>query len=125
MSTLLKDALKEHKGSFDFGGLFFTLAVKEGGSEDMHLDWGDSPFSLAIITSVGDRAAYFCIPQLGIKIPLYPGQFLAVASRLLSHYMCYVQDADSNAKSKRRVVIVAFCDALILAHADNWKMRPL
>lgn len=89
----------------------------------MHLDWGDSPFTLAIITSVGERAAYFCIPQLGIKIPLYPGQFLAVASRLLSHYMNYIEDADTSLGVQRRVVLVAFCDHLIISHAADWEMR--
>lgn len=79
----------------------------------------NSPFSLAIIISVGDHAAYICISQLDIKIPLYPVQFPAVTSHLLSHYICYMQDADSNTKLKRRVVIVAFCNVRILIYIDN------
>lgn len=117
--------LTEHQNSFDFGGSFSTIAVKEGGSELMHIDWGDSPDSLTFITSVGGRSVYFCIPQLRMKIPLQPGQFLAVASRLLSHFVVHITDETEHqlnlrAACDRRVVIVGFCEYLWLKHSEDW-----
>ncbi|KAJ7717332.1 hypothetical protein B0H16DRAFT_1799337 [Mycena metata] len=70
----------------DFGGLFTTMAVKEGGSERIHIDWNDNLHKYALIFAAGDwEGGEFCIPQLGIRIPLRPGQVLAVRTRLLAH----------------------------------------
>ena len=81
----------------------------------MHLDWGDSPRTLTLIMSVGEKAVYLCLPQLNLKIPLYSGQFLAIASRVLSHFVYYIED--EHGVDARRVVIVGFCDALVIDHA--------
>lgn len=122
---LMGPALCQYQNSFDFGGSFFTVALKEGGSELMHIDWGDSPTSLTFITSVGGRSVYFCIPQLRMKVPLRPGQFLAVASRLLSHFVTEISGETGDrlplrTAYDRRVVIVAFCDHHLMKHSEDW-----
>lgn len=77
--------LTEHQNSFDFGGSFSTIVVKEGGSEMMHIDWRNSTTSLTFITLVNGRSVYFCIP-------LQLGQFLIVVPRLLSHFVAHITD---------------------------------
>lgn len=78
-------------GIFDFEGLGSMLAMGEGVANKMHLDGGDSPRTLAVILSTGTAVAYFCIPQLNVKIPLRAGQCLAVSARMLSHYAHHVE----------------------------------
>lgn len=109
---LMQKKLALYNGSFNFGGMFFTMAVKEGGSELIHLDWGDSKFTMALITSVGGLAIYLCLPQLKVKILIYPSQVLAVATRVLTHFAARIEsiEIDESIPKKRRVVIVGFCD---------------
>ncbi|KAG1885905.1 uncharacterized protein F5891DRAFT_891420, partial [Suillus fuscotomentosus] len=41
----------------------------------------------AFVFAVGDwEGGEFCVPQLGIKIPVRPGQLLAVLARVLAHF---------------------------------------
>ena len=53
--------------SLDFGGMFFGLAVKEGGSGTIHLDWTDHPCAYAwvILAGEGWEGGELCLPQLG------------------------------------------------------------
>ncbi|KAJ7163193.1 hypothetical protein C8R46DRAFT_818286, partial [Mycena filopes] len=72
--------------ALNFGGLFFTIAIKEGSSERIHIDWNDCLQKYALIFCAGDyTGGDFCIPQLKIRIPLRPGSVLAVRTRLLAH----------------------------------------
>ncbi|KAK7682262.1 hypothetical protein QCA50_014465 [Cerrena zonata] len=73
-------------GVFDFHGLGNALAFCSGYSDGMHIDLGDSKETVAVILAAGEAVVHFCIPQLDLKIPLYPGQCLTVSARLLSHY---------------------------------------
>jgi hypothetical protein len=93
------------------GGPFFALAVKESGSGVVHLDWNDNRGIYAYIFAVGDwEGGEFCIPQLGIKIPVRPGQVLAVLARVLAHFSAPVT-------SGRRIVFTCFTDTLLFKHA--------
>lgn len=95
----------------DMGGPFFALAVKESGSGVVHLDWNDNRGIYAYIFAVGDwEGGEFCIPQLGIKIPVRPGQVLAVLARVLAHFSAPVT-------SGRRIVFTCFTDTLLFKHA--------
>ncbi|KAJ7815265.1 hypothetical protein B0H14DRAFT_2304317, partial [Mycena olivaceomarginata] len=72
--------------NLNFDGLFFTVAVKEGSSEVLHVDWNNNLHTYAIIFCVGDyTGGEFCIPQIGYRIPLRAGAILAVRTRLLAH----------------------------------------
>ncbi|KAJ7020270.1 hypothetical protein C8F04DRAFT_1275325 [Mycena alexandri] len=94
----------------DFGGTFFTVAVKEGGSERIHIDWNNNLHKFALIFAAGDwEGGEFCIPQLGIRIPLRPGQVIAVRTRLLAHCTAPIM-------SGRRVVFTCFTDSFLLEH---------
>ncbi|KAJ7164352.1 hypothetical protein C8R46DRAFT_1220857 [Mycena filopes] len=97
---------KEFKArpALNFGGLFFTVAIKEGSSERIHVDWNDCPQKYALIFCAGNYVgADFCIPQLNIRIPLGPGSVLAVRTRLLAHCATPII-------SGRRVVFTCFTD---------------
>lgn len=93
----------------DFGGLFYTVAVKEGSSERIHIDWNDNLHKYALIFCTGDyTGGEFCVPQLGVRVPLGPGSVIAARTRLLAH--C------SAALSGRRVVFTCFTDSTLLEH---------
>ncbi|KAJ7331533.1 hypothetical protein DFH08DRAFT_649034, partial [Mycena albidolilacea] len=93
--------------NLDFGGLFFTIAVKEGSSEVLHVDWNDNLHTYAIIFAVGDyTGGEFCVPQIGHRIPLRPGAVLVARTRLLAH--C------SHVGCGRRLVFTCFTDSTLL-----------
>ncbi|KAF8214519.1 hypothetical protein K438DRAFT_1446246, partial [Mycena galopus ATCC 62051] len=72
--------------NLDFGGLFITMAIKEGSSEEDHIDWNDPLFKYAIVFTVGEyTGADFVLPQLGRRIPFPPGSIFLVRTRLLVH----------------------------------------
>ncbi|KAJ7142159.1 hypothetical protein C8R46DRAFT_886706 [Mycena filopes] len=94
----------------DFGGTFYTMAVKEGSSERIHVDWNDNLHKFALIFTAGDyTGGEFCIPQLGIRIPFLPGSVVAVRTRLLAHCSAPVL-------SGRRIVFTCFTDSTLLEH---------
>ncbi|KAJ7599587.1 hypothetical protein C8J56DRAFT_770928, partial [Mycena floridula] len=63
----------------DFGPTFFTVAVKSGLSEILHLDMVDDAEDFTWIAVVRDfTGGYFYAPQFGICIPVFPGQILGV-----------------------------------------------
>ncbi|KAG1860556.1 hypothetical protein C8R48DRAFT_673767 [Suillus tomentosus] len=98
--------------NLDMGGPFFTVAAKEAGSGITHLDWNDDRAIFAFIFAVGDwEGGEFCAPQLGIKIPLRPGQVLAVLARVLAHFSAPVTKG-------RRIVFTCFTDKLLFRHSD-------
>ncbi|KAJ7199378.1 hypothetical protein GGX14DRAFT_373164, partial [Mycena pura] len=93
--------------NLDFGGLFLAIAVKEGSSEVLHVDWNDNLHTYAIVFCIGDYVGgEFCIPQIGRRIPLRPGAILAVRTRLLAH--C------THVGSGRRLVFTCFTDSTLL-----------
>ncbi|KAJ7817680.1 hypothetical protein B0H14DRAFT_2373847, partial [Mycena olivaceomarginata] len=94
--------------NLDFGGLFFTIAVKEGSSEVLHVDWNDNLHTYAIIFAIGDyTGGEFCVPQIGHHIPLRPGAVLAARTRLLAH--C------SHIGCGRHLVFTCFTDSTLLS----------
>ncbi|TFK60067.1 hypothetical protein BDN72DRAFT_779865 [Pluteus cervinus] len=106
---------KEYKArpSLDFGGSFFTVAVKEGSSEVFHIDWNDAPQSITWLLPVGEGwvGGELCLPQLGYKIPTYPGQILGVLTRHLVH-------ATTPVTSGRRIIFTCFTDSLVIKHSQ-------
>ncbi|KIK32119.1 hypothetical protein CY34DRAFT_19277 [Suillus luteus UH-Slu-Lm8-n1] len=106
---LLKHDLKLRPDLF-MGGPFFAVAAKEAGSGIVHLDWNDDRAIYAFVFAVGDwEGGEFCAPQLGIKIPIRPGQVLVVLARVLAHFSAPVT-------SGRRVVFTCFTDRLLFRH---------
>lgn len=96
----------------DLGPCFFAVAVKEGASEWLHLDYSDDLEFFAWVVAVGDwTGGEFCAPQLGVKFPIRPGQVLAVRARYLAH--C------SSPLVGRRVVFTCFAEATLLKRADR------
>lgn len=107
----------EHKyqlrPNLDMGGPFFAIAAKESGSGVVHIDWNDDRALYAFVFAVGDwEGGEFCAPQLGIKIPIRPGQVLAVLARVLAHFSAPVT-------SGRRIVFTCFTDRLLFRHRDD------
>ncbi|KAJ7849127.1 hypothetical protein B0H14DRAFT_2228962, partial [Mycena olivaceomarginata] len=74
----------------DFGGLWFTVAVKEGLSEIIHLNFNDTHALVTFIwvvlcPNLSWTGGEFFVPQLKGKIPFCRGQMLAVQTRILAH----------------------------------------
>ncbi|KAG2747933.1 hypothetical protein P692DRAFT_20875242 [Suillus brevipes Sb2] len=99
--------------SLNMGGPFFTVAAKESGSGVVHIDWNDDRALYAFIFAVGDwEGGEFCVPQLGIKIPMRPGQVIAVLARVLAHFSAPVTTG-------RRIVFTCFTDHLLFRHGKD------
>ncbi|KAJ7449523.1 hypothetical protein FB451DRAFT_747434, partial [Mycena latifolia] len=101
--------------AIDFEGVFFCIAVKEGSSEIIHLDFNDPLPLVTLIWVVSPADASwtggeFCAPQLGWKVPFCPGQMIAVRARLLAH--CGAQVTGGG-----RLVLTCFSDSMTLEHA--------
>lgn len=106
MRDFLGDAVDE-RPAMDFGGLFLTMAVKEGSSEHTHIDWNESIQKYSLIFCAGDfRGGEFCTPQLNTRVPLQPGSVLAARTRILAHCSAPV--------SGRRLVFTCFTDSTLL-----------
>ncbi|KAF9491164.1 hypothetical protein BDN71DRAFT_1453371 [Pleurotus eryngii] len=99
----------------DFGGAFFTVAIKVGSSECWHIDWNDDRCgSIAWVVPIGEfTGGDFCSPQLLTHISICRGQVLEVQAWRLIHCglkttgVCHV--------------FTLFTDGLILKHADKGK----
>src|SRR5215471_10599899 len=91
----------------DLQGPFFTVAVKEGASEIWHIDWNDDVNTITWVIPVGNwEGGEFCIAQLGVRIPIRPGQVLGVRAKLLAHCSAPVA-------SGKRVVFTCFTDFMV------------
>lgn len=98
--------------ALDFLGPFFTVAVKEGSSEIIHVDVNDDKAIRTYIFCVGDwEGGELVLPQLGIKIPIHPGQVLAVMSDTLAHCSAPLKG--------RRIVFTCFSDKFLMKHSDK------
>ncbi|KAG2150778.1 hypothetical protein DEU56DRAFT_728262 [Suillus clintonianus] len=66
------------------GGPFFNVVAKEVGSSVTHIDCNNDKAVYGFLFAVGDwEGGEFCVPQLSIKIPVRPGQILAVLAMFL------------------------------------------
>jgi hypothetical protein len=109
--TILVDQLA-NRPSLAFGGAFFTVAVKEGSSEVVHLDFNDDPNGITWIIPLGDwEGGEFCVPQLNMKIPIRSGQMLGAMTRVLAHCSAPVTKG-------RRVILTLFSDKTLLKHSS-------
>jgi len=98
--------------ALDFKGAFFTVAIKEGGSERVHIDWSDGRKTMTWVFAMGDwEGAEFVAPQIGVRVPLVAGHLFGVMSRTIAHFTTPI-------RSGRRVVFTCFTDQLLLAHTN-------
>ena len=108
--TLLAEEFKK-RPALQFGGAFFTVAIKEGSSEVIHLDFNDDPNGISWIVPLGDwEGGEFCLPQLGIKIPIRSGQILGAMTRILAHCSAPVKGF--------RIILTLFADKFLLDHSN-------
>ncbi|KJA16329.1 hypothetical protein HYPSUDRAFT_58275 [Hypholoma sublateritium FD-334 SS-4] len=92
----------------DFGGAFFTVAVKEGSSERIHIDFNDDIKNVAFVVPFGDfTGADLCLPQLNTRVPISAGQVVAFDAKLLAH-------CSSPIISGRRIILTLFTDYVTL-----------
>jgi hypothetical protein len=98
--------------ALDFDGAFFALAVKEGSSERIHIDFNDAKKTMTWVWAVGDwEGAEFAAPQLGIVVPVRPGQVMGVMAGVIAHFT-------RPKASGRRLVFTCFTEQLLWSH-DN------
>jgi hypothetical protein len=97
----------------DFDGAFFAIAVKEGVSEMIHVDFNDGKKTITWVWPVGDwdEGADFVAPQLGVRVPVRAGQMIGIMAGTMAHFITPI-------KSGRRVIFTCFTDQLLWAH-DN------
>ncbi|KAG0692925.1 hypothetical protein DFH29DRAFT_816945, partial [Suillus ampliporus] len=63
------------------------------------------------IIAVGDwKGGEFCISQLGIKIPVRPGQVLALLACILAYFSAFMTTG-------RHIMFSCFTDALLFKHS--------
>ena len=114
-NRVMKILAKElaNRPALQFGGAFFTVAAKEGSSEIIHLDFNDDPNGVSWVVPLGDwEGGEFCLPQLGIKIPIQSGQILGAMTRILAHCSAPVTKGF-------RIVLTLFADKNLLKHATE------
>ena len=99
--------------ALDFGGAFYCVAVKEGVSERIHVDFNDSKKTITWIFLVGDweEGAELVAPQLGIKVPVRPGQMVGFMSGVIAHFNLPITTG-------RRVIFTCFTDQLLWKHGN-------
>jgi hypothetical protein len=108
--TTLADELA-NRPALSFGGAFFTVAVKEGSSELLHLDFNDDPNGISWIVPLGDwEGGQYCVSQLGMKIPIQSGQVLGAMTRILAHCSAPVKG--------RRIILTLFANKNLLKHSS-------
>lgn len=95
----------------DFGGAFYAMAIKDGGSQKIHLDWMDHSGTYAWILNIGPswKGGDLCFPQLGKRVPTRPGQVIAFQGRYLAH--C------ASPTLGDRLVITCFSDRSLMGRA--------
>ena len=113
-SPTIHNVFKE-RPALNFQGVFFTLAIKEGGSQRIHLDWTDHPWTYAWIMLAGEawKGGELCLPQLGRKIPTCPGQVIAFTGRTLAHFSASYSEG-------RRLLFTGFTDSWIMNHTHTF-----
>ncbi|KAK7006115.1 hypothetical protein R3P38DRAFT_2793880 [Favolaschia claudopus] len=107
--------------ALNFGGLFFTIAAKEGSSERIHLDFFDAHGLVTFIFIVSRRGSTwsggdFIAPQLGGRIPFRGGQAIAVRTRSIAH-------AGAEVTGLGRIAITCFCNSV--ADKEEWASQRL
>ncbi|KAI0071821.1 hypothetical protein K474DRAFT_1712152 [Panus rudis PR-1116 ss-1] len=104
--------------ALNFGRLFTTMALSEGGSQRNHVGWLDDPNLLAWVIPLGNFGqSYTCFPQLGKKYALRAGDACGMASRHLSHR------AELLGVGHRDVITMFTHRSLVKAAEDWWESR--
>lgn len=92
------------KRALNFSGTFFTVAIKEGVSEFLHVDWNDRVGGVTFVIPFGEwEGGYLCTPQLGVRVPIGAGQMVAALTRHLMH-------CSTPVTSGKRYVMTLFTD---------------
>lgn len=100
--------------SVDFGGAFFTVAIKEGSSEHIHIDFNDHLHSLTWLVPLRDYSGGdFLAPQLGEAIPVLPGDVFGAMTRSLGH-------CGTPITRGRRLVLTCFTDNTLIRHSERF-----
>jgi hypothetical protein len=93
--------------------MFFTLAIKEGSSERLHIDFNDHPHSLTWLVPFGEwTGGDFVVPQLGAVVPVRSGQILGAMTRVLLH-------CGTPITSGCRLVLTCFTDNTLIRHSEK------
>lgn len=98
--------------ALDFQGAFFTVAVKEGSSKIVDVDWGDGKNTITWVFAVGDwEGGEFMAPQLGVRDTIVAGHLFGVMARVVAHF-------NTPVRSGQRVVFTCFTDQNLWAHTN-------
>lgn len=88
------------------------MAIKEGGSERIHLDFNDDKRNPSWVMAVGAwKGGKMSLPQLGVNVPILGGQLMSAMTGTLAHSATPVEG--------RRIVFTFFTDRFLLLHSDQ------
>ena len=94
VEAVLADVMERIGEPFRLGGLGTLVAVSQGQAGKYHLDKNDDKKGYMVVVPVstkgwgdelGDRTAVLEIPQLGVRVPVLPGQVIAFQAWQLVH----------------------------------------
>lgn len=105
--------------SLDFKGAFFCLAIKDGTSERIHVDWNDGLDTITWLIALGDwKGGMIVIIHNGKvkRIPLHSGSMFGFMSRTLPHFTTPVTEGC-------RVILTCFSDSNLLNRASKFKLQ--
>jgi hypothetical protein len=73
--------------ALNFTGAFFVIAVKEEGSEIIHIDWSDGRKTMTWVFPVRDwEGGKFVAPQIGVRVPIFTGHLFGVMVGTVAHF---------------------------------------
>ena len=73
------------RSALEFESAFTTVAVKEGSSERIHVDYNDQ--GITWVLPIGEwEGGEMVFPQLKLKVPLRSGELLGFSANLLAHH---------------------------------------
>jgi hypothetical protein len=109
----VKKAILE-RPALDFGRAFFTLTIKEGSHEIIHVDWNDDINSITWLTPLQDWEGGFIIfTQNDVKyhIPIHAGDMFGFMACTLAHCTTPVTKG-------RRIILTCFSDSNVLRNGQ-------
>ncbi|KAG2045680.1 hypothetical protein BDR06DRAFT_965608 [Suillus hirtellus] len=105
--------------SLDFNGAFFCLAIKDGTSEIIHVDWNDGLDTITWLIALGEwEGGTIVIVYKGVerRIPLHAGSMFGFMSRTLPHFTTPVT-------AGCRTILTCFSDSNLLNRASKFTLH--
>ncbi|KAI0044869.1 hypothetical protein FA95DRAFT_1496441 [Auriscalpium vulgare] len=109
--------LVNFREALDFNGACLCIAIKQGSSELIHVDFNDHERFLTCVLPVGDAVgAHVFLPQLNQRFAVERGSMFAFKAKRLAH-------CTSPPTSGERIVLTCFTDYATAKRVENLRKR--